>query len=232
MAEQLPIEFEFRANQTFAEYFPGGNEEIIGELKKAVAGIGEQLLFLWGNTGQGKSHLLHACCHEASLLGFSAFYLNCRQSAVLPPDVFNGLEGIDVVCIDNLDGLAGFADLELALFNFFNQHRSNGRRLILSASCAPKVIALALPDLKTRINWGLSLKIQPLADNDKIAALSHKAQQLGFEFTPKAVKFLLTRYDRSLSSLWLALNRLDAASLSAQRKLTIPFLKEVLKNEP
>ena len=115
------------------------------------------------------------------------------------------------------------------MFIFFNQHRDRQHRLILSASSAPNALAFTLPDLKTRMNWGLSLKIQALNDEDKIAALRQKAQQMGFEIAPQAARFLLTRYGRNLAALWLMLDKLDWASLAAKRKLTIPFLKQILE---
>jgi DnaA-homolog protein len=228
MAEQLPVKFEFMANQTFEDFYPGCNQEIIEQLKKTTTETGEQLIFLWGDKGHGKSHLLQACCHEAFKRDISAFYLDLSEPALTNPELFTGLEDFELVCFDNIDSLTGRADWELAFFNFFNQHRDRNHRLILSASCAPSAIAFSLPDLQTRINWGLSLKIQPLEDDDKIAALTHKAQQMGFEIAPQVARFLLTHYDRNLSSLWVILNKLDWASLAAQRRLTIPFLKHVL----
>jgi DnaA-homolog protein len=228
MAEQLPIKFEFRANQTFDDFYPGCNQEIIAQLRKTVAGTGEQLIFLWAETDHGKSHLLQACCQDAFTLGINAFYVDLADAVPYNPELFSGLEDYPIVCLDNIDKLAGQADWELALFNFFNQHRDQNHRLILSASCAPNNIAFTLPDLQTRMNWGLALKIQALDDNDKIAALTLKALQKGFEISPQTARFLLTHYDRNLSSLWLMLDHLDKASLAAQRKLTIPFLKQVL----
>lgn len=229
MAEQLPVRFEFLGNQTFDDYYPGNNREILAQLKKTVAGTGEQFIFLWGNTGHGKSHLLHACCHEASQQGFSSFYLDLSDPALTNPELFSGLEDVEIVCFDNIDALAGREHWELAFFNFFNQHRDRNHRLIISSSCAPNTLAFVLPDLKTRINWGLSLKIQALDDNDKIAALTHKAQRMGFDIALPTARFLLTHYDRSLSSLWPMLDKLDWASLAAKRKLTIPFLKQILE---
>ncbi|MEQ1483994.1 DnaA regulatory inactivator Hda [Methyloglobulus sp.] len=228
MAVQLPVTFEFRANQTFDDYYPGSNKEIIDQLRKTVAGTGEQYIFLWGEEGYGKSHLLQACCHEAFHQDITAFYLDLSDSASTDPELFTGLEGFEIVCLDNIDALAGREDWELAFFNLFNQHRDQGNRLILSATCTPNSLTFTLPDLRTRINWGLSLKIQPLDDNDKIAALNYKAQQMGFDIAPQAARFLLTHYDRSLTSLWLILDKLDWASLAAKRKLTIPFLKQIL----
>lgn len=231
MAQQLPLDFEFRANQTFNDFFPGTNQEIVTHLQRCIAGQGEQQIFLWGKSGQGKSHLLQACCHQAQNQNLSSFYFDLSNTELPDPSILSGLDEYDVVCFDNIERIAGNTDWELAFFNFFNQHRDRGHKLIVSASSAPNDIAIQLPDLKTRLNWGLSLKIQPLTDSDLIAALIFKANQMGFEIAPQAGRFLLTHYDRDLTSLWALLEKLDKASLAAKRKLTIPFLKQILDEE-
>jgi DnaA family protein len=228
MAQQLPLDFEFRANQTFNDFFIGTHQEIISHLKQCINGQGEQQIFLWGQSGLGKTHLLQACCHQAQLQNLSSFYFDLSKAQLADPSMLNGLDECDVVCFDNLEPIAGNTVWEQAFFNFFNCHREREHKLLLSASSLPHELAIQLPDLKTRLNWGLTLKIQPLNDSDCIAALIFKADQMGFEITPQIGRFLLTHYDRDLASLWALLDKLDKASLAAKRKLTIPFLKQIL----
>lgn len=227
-AEQLPLHFEFRANQTFHDFFPGSNLELINHLQHCVAGCGEPFIYLWGKTGQGKSHLLQACCHEAHSQQLSTFYFDLSHSATVDPNLLKGLEECDLVCFDNLEHIAGHPEWEMAFFNFFNRHQGQHHKLIVSAAVAPGALTVQLPDLKTRLNWGLSLKIQPLDENDRLSALRFKARQIGLELSPQAGRFLLTHVNRDLASLWNVLDKLDRASLSEQRKLTIPFLKHAL----
>ena len=231
IVKQVPLHFEFRANQTFDDFFPGSNLEIIAHLQKSIAGNGERQIFLWGQSGLGKSHLLQACCHQAQSRQLSSFYFALSCSELPDPELLKGLDRFDIVCFDNIEHIAGNPAWEQAFFNFFNLHRDQGHTLILSASCPPNEIAIQLPDFQTRLNWGLTLKIQPLCDNDRITALIFKANQMGFEISPQAGRFLLTHYDRDLSSLWVLLTKLDRASLAAKRKLTIPFLKQILDEE-
>jgi len=231
ITRQVPVHFEFRANQTFDDFFPGTNLEIINHLQTSIAGNGERQIFLWGQSGLGKSHLLQACCQQAQSLQLSSFYFALSSLELPDPELLTGLDKFDVVCFDNIEHIAGNQAWELGFFNFFNLHRDQGHTLILSAACPPNEIAIQLPDLKTRLNWGLTLKIQPLCDTDRITALIFKAGQMGFEISPQAGRFLLTHYDRDLSSLWALLTKLDRASLAAKRKLTIPFLKQILNEE-
>ena len=231
MAQQLPLHFEFRANQTFKDFFPGVHHEIVTHLQQCVAGLGEQQIFLWGKSGQGKSHLLQACCHKAQKQNLSSFYFDLSVAQLPDTSMLNGLDEYDVVCFDNIERIAGNGIWEQAFFNFFNQHRDRGHKLILSASSAANDIPIQLVDLKTRFNWGLSLKIQSLTDSDQIEALIFKANQMGFEIAPQAGRFLLTHYSMDLTSLWALLEKLDKASLAAKRKLTIPFLKQILDKD-
>jgi DnaA-homolog protein len=229
--KQLPLQFEFRADQTFDDFFPGANLEIINHLQKNSAGNGEQFIFLWGQSGLGKSHLLQACCHQAHSRQLSSFYFALSSLEMPDPALLAGLDKLDVVCFDNIEHIAGNPAWEQAFFNFFNRHRDQGHTLIVSAFCPPNEMAIQLPDLKTRLNWGLTLKIQPLGDSDRITALIFKADKMGFEISLQTGHFLLTHYNRDLSSLWVLLTKLDRASLAAKRKLTIPFLKQILNEE-
>ena len=228
MAKQLPLQFEFRANQTFEDFFSSSNLEVIDHLQKASVGLGERQVFLWGASGLGKSHLLQACCHKAQSLDLSSFYFSFSALELPDPELLIGLEVFNIVCFDNIENIAGNAAWENAFFNFFNQHRDQDHILIMSSNCAPKQIAIQLPDLKTRLNWGLTLKLQSLSDDDKIKALIFKADKMGFQISTQVGHFLLTHYERDLPALWVLLTKLDQASLAAKRKLTIPFLKQIL----
>lgn len=231
MAQQLPLQFEFRANQTFADFFSGINQEVIDHLQNCVAGNGEAFIFVWGKPGQGKSHLLQACCHQAQQLQLRSFYFDLTHTTLPDTSLLSGLDEYDVVCLDNIEAIAGHTDWELAFFNFFNQHRDQGHKLIVSASCSPASLAIDLPDLKTRLCWGLTLKLKTLSDDDKIGALIFKADQLGFEIAPQTGRFLLSHYHRNPESLWLLLEKLNLASLAEKRKLTVPFLKKILAKD-
>jgi DnaA family protein len=229
--QQLPLQFEFRANQTFADYFSGNNGEALTHLQNCIAGNGEQQIFIWGEKGLGKSHLLQACCHQAQSQGNSSFYFSLIKNNLPDPSLLIELDNFDVVCFDNMDVIAGNRDWEIAFFNFFNQHRDRENLLILSAERAPNDLGIELADLRTRLNWGLTLRLYPLADDSRVPALIFKADLMGFEIAPQVGRFLLAHYDKDLNSLWSLLAKLDEASLAAKRKLTIPFLKKILDEE-
>lgn len=228
MAEQIPIQFDIKVEQSFASFFTACHAEVIQHLTDTANGKGERQIYLWGLAGLGKTHLLQACCQQAYLLQRSSFYL-CLQKNQLPsPELLDGLEALDLVCIDNIELCAGNSDWELALFNFYNLSRENDHQLIISAHCPPNFLPFELADLKTRMSWGLTLKLQELSDTEQIAALTCKANNLGLEISPQVGTFLSKHYARDLPALWKLLPRLEQATLVAKRKLSVAFLKQIL----
>jgi DnaA family protein len=228
---QVPLQFEFQGNQTFDSFFAGNNAEIISQLKAMAGENGEQQIFIWGEPGSGKSHLLQACCHLAKTAGKDPFYLAFPEYNLPPTSLLDGLENLDLVCFDDLQHIAENVAWQHELFNFYNRQRQNNHQLLIAADCPPKYLPFTLADLKTRMGWGLNLKIQSLQDDQLIDALRHKAHFLGFDIPPPVGKFLLTHYVRDLPALWLLLEKIDRATLVAQRKLSIPFLKKILADE-
>jgi len=228
---QVPVQFEFQTNLAFASFFVGNNAEVVAQLQ-ALAGSGpDQQIFIWGDSGCGKSHLLQACCQQAKAQGKDPFYFKLIANNLPSPMLLEGLEDVDLVCFDDVQMLAGNTDWESAMFAFYNSHRQNNHKLLLAADCPPKYLPFELPDLKTRMSWGLTLKIQALRENQIVEALTFKAHSLGFDIQPKVGRFLLNHYVHDLPALWGLLEKIDRATLIAQRKLTIPFLKQILAEQ-
>ena len=173
--------------------------------------------------------MLNACCTHAQQHGLSSFYLNLQKTS--NPEILDGLENFDLVCIDNIDAIAGQLPWEEALFGFYNRHQQLQHKLLIASTQAINCLAIQLPDLKTRLNWGLNLKIQPLNEAELLSVLQISAQQLGFELADNVAKYLLSRYSHDFAKLSNLLREIDQATLSAQRKLTIPFLKQMLNEQ-
>ncbi len=229
MPIQLPLQFEFTSNQNFSTFYPGKNLETITHLKQIFANH-EQLIFIWGNAGSGKTHLLQAANQNAKNFAKRAFYFSLDLNELPDASILSGLENIDLVCFDNIDKIANNTDWEQAFFNFYNLHRENNNILILSASCPPKYLSIQLADLKTRMNWGLTLKLQSLSDQQLLEALIFKAKDSGFNIPVKVARFLINHYTSDLPSIWLLFAKIEQATLSEKRKLTIPFLKKIMAN--
>ena len=229
MPEQFPVQFEFQSNQNFSTFYPGNNEEIVNHLQQIFIN-NEQQIFLWGDKGTGKTHLLQSLSQEANSRHKTLFYYSLEDD--LPdPAMLEGLENFDLVCVDNIEQIAGNNEWEQAFFNFYNLHRDANNKLVVTANCPPKYLAIQLPDLKTRMSWGLTLKLKALSDEQQLNALIYKANDLGFEIPVKVGRFLITHYARDLPSIWTLLDKIEQATLAAKRKLTIPFLKQIMTEQ-
>ncbi|MCK4843292.1 MAG: DnaA regulatory inactivator Hda [Methylococcales bacterium] len=228
MPKQFPLQFEFQANQSFNTFYSGNNEEAINHLQH-IFSSNELLIFLWGEAGTGKTHLLQATTQLNHPNKISFYY--CFTANDLPdPEMLDSLETYDLVCLDNIDQIAENTAWEQAFFNFFNMHRDNNKQLVLSAPCPPKFLSFQLPDLKTRMSWGLTQKLNTLTDDQLLNALIYKANDLGFKIPIHVGNFLMTHYAQDLPSIWQLLDKIDQATLAAQRKLTIPFLKQIMSD--
>lgn len=229
MSRQLALAIQLNDEATLADFCWGDNALLHQQLHQALNGQGEKMIYLWGTTGSGKSHLLQACCQAASANQQSAIYLPLQTLKEWGPDVLEGMDEQSWICIDDLDAIATHAIWEEALFHLYNRVRDNGQTtLIISGKLPPANMPVRLPDLQSRLSWGLVIQLNELSDEDKINTLKLHASKRGFELPTSVGQFLINRCARNMHDLNTLLNRLDEASLRAQRKITVPFVKDVL----
>jgi DnaA family protein len=226
--KQLTLGFGWGEGISFANYASAGNAAAVHALELAVASEGEQCVYCWGGVGTGKSHLLQAACQATAEAGHTVAYLPLAELLEMIPGIFDGLEQLAVVCIDDVQMLAGHGKWETALFHLYNRMRDAGSTLLVTGSVSPAALALELPDLRSRLSWGPVFQLQALDDDGKIEALRQRAASRGFDLPDGVARFLIRRIPRDMASLFALLDRLDEASLSQHRRLTIPFVRKML----
>lgn len=224
MSQQLPLGISIRPSVDFSSFIVGRNGEALSHLRTQH----DPFLYLWGEPGCGKSHLLQAACAQAHSLGKQPAYLPLKSEHEMDPAMLDGLEGFALVCLDDLDHIAGDKTWERAIFNLFNLLRDSGAQLLVSADRPPSALAMDLPDLASRLTWGPCYHLFPLDDNDRVELLIASAERRGMQMSPETANFLLQRTPRDIHFLTLLMDRLDSASLAAQRRLTIPFVRKTL----
>jgi len=227
---QLTLKVQLPDDETFESYKSEANLAIVSQLKSYI----EQNLetphgfYLFGLTSAGKSHLLHASGSYAAQMGKSSVCLSCAELKQLPVEVLDGLEHIDLICLDDIHLIAGDKQWEQAIFDLYNRVLEHNKYLLISGNESAQQLGISLPDLVSRLSWGLTEQVKPLDDEEKITALQYRATQRGLTLSDEVVKFLLNRLSRDMGSLTKSLDVLDKASIQEQRKITIPFIKEVL----
>ncbi len=220
--KQLALGIRLRAEALFASFWPGENAEVVAALQAAAAAP----LWLWGAQGTGKTHLLQAVCAAA---GETAAYFPLNRSLALPPEALAGYERTPLLCVDDVDAVAGDPAWERALFRLFNEAADLGSRLIFAAAAAPRQSPWLLEDWRSRAAACIVYQLRELDDGGRIAALQLRAAQRGLQLPDETAEYLLKRMPRDLHSLFEVLDRLDEASLVAQRRLTIPFIRDALE---
>ena len=211
---QLILELLPEAPPRLDNFVAGSNAEALTGLAAWLAPENrETSLFLWGEAGAGKTHLLRAS--EGNY---------CDGS--YDPDLAGISASLDFHAVDNVEALSGTG--QIALFNLFNRLRASGGRLLTAASLPPRQLALR-EDLRTRLGSGLIYQLQALTDDEKIEALATQATTRGLRLPPDALEYLLARAPRDMRSLMSLLTALDRYSLEHKRAITLPLLREVLQ---
>lgn len=228
MNRQLALAIKLNDEATLADFNWGDNKLLQKKLQSMLSLKEDRLLYLWGPKGCGKSHLLQACCQAVSSTQ-SAIYLPLNLLKEWGTQTIEGLEDQTLVCIDDIDAIAKDAAWEEALFHLYNKIKDMDQSLlIISGNTPPPTLPIHLADLRSRLSWGLVIQLMELGDEAKIATLKLHALKRGFDLPETVGQFLLNRCSRNMHDLHQLLNRLDDASLAAQRKITIPFVKNTL----
>ena len=230
-AKQLPLAIRLRDTSVFASYFPGRNRSVVDALaalsaRRAGANDGPTCVWVHGAPAVGKTHLLQAMCTRVQ----SAAYLPLREVARLGSEILSGYGQYSLVCLDDAEAVAGDAGWERALFRLHQELDEQGGRLVLSGTAPPAALPFKLADLASRLNGGVVLTLQPLDEQEQLEALQLRAQMRGCELPEETAQFLLRRLPRNMTALCAFLDELDEASLVAQRRLTVPFVKSVMKS--
>jgi len=228
---QLPLGFEPGELFTFDSFVAGNNIVAAGLAQQTALGKGENQLYFWGESGLGKSHLLQASCNLAARNQQTVCYLTQREITNQSVDMFDGLEQLELVCLDEIDKWLITASWETALFDLINRVRENNNRLIMASTSPPEEAFVKLPDLRSRLSWGPVFHLQGLTDKEKYQALRFRARQSGLELPENVADYLMQRYPRDIFALFERLAVLDKASMAMQRRLTIPLVKSVFAEE-
>ena len=226
---QLPLALRYPRDERL-ETFIGAPDGALAQLRAIAVGASRDWVYLEGAGGTGKTHQALAMCSTAQQAGRLPTYLPLAAVVGRVREALEGLELRDLVALDGLDAVAGHRDDEVALFDFHNRARVSGVTVLYTAQQSPAALGLVLPDLRSRLGQCVRVVLQALDEEGRAAVLRERALQRGLAIDEAAIEWLLSHSGRELGGLILLLDWLDRESLAAQRRITVPFLRQVMED--
>lgn len=216
---QLVLDILRERPARFEDFVVGANGALLAALHEAAVAGGEPV-YVWGEAGSGKSHLLQS----AVALALERERPACAMGG---PALADGAGTADaLIAIDDVDQLD--ARSQVALFNAYNRRAASGQTILAAGRCAPRELPLR-DDLRSRIAQGLIFQLQPLAEPERRRILQTLAERRSLRLDDEVLSFLLRHGRRDLPSLIRVLDALDAASLQQQRPITLPLLRSLVQ---
>lgn len=224
MGVQLPLDITLRDEATLDRFVVGQNTELINLINQ-LGKDQEQMILITGMSGSGKTHLLQAISRHSK----DAIYLPLAMITTISPNIFENLAQRPLVCLDDIQAISGNPEMELALFTLINELKENGQSFIFTTASKFDQAGFKLKDLISRLSACTHYYLEMPDDVHKADFLQEEAYRRGVQINSEAINWILTHTPRDMGSLIGLMRRLDEESLSSQRKITIPFIKQVLE---
>jgi chromosomal replication initiator protein len=198
-------------------------------------------LFIYGGSGLGKTHLLHAIGHYARELGHARIvrYVSTEE---FTNDYINSLRDnrghdfqrrhreVDILLIDDIQFLEKKERTQEEFFHTFNTLHNANKQIVITSDRSPKALATLEDRLRTRFEWGLLADIQPPDLETRIAILQKKSAQDGLNFPSEVLEFIASRVSNSIRELEGALIRVTAYANLSRSAVTLPIAEDVLRD--
>lgn len=240
--QQLALDLKLEKNYDLNNFFAGENSFLIEALKQSLNKTNSfEYFYIWGDKESGKTHILKSleklvnnkfCYLDIEELNLDFATKTKTETKFKSKNKFlSAYLDYDFLCLDNLNKYK-FAnpEWELALFNLFNEYKSKGKKLVISANCAVADLPIKLADLRSRLSWGIAHKLINLSDEEKAKVLEIYAKNnFGIDLKSGIIEYILLRAPRSMEALFEILNKLAKAGIAEQKNISKPFIKQIMK---
>jgi len=224
---QMTLGVQLKERATFASFLTARNTELVAHLHHLAAVTPPGATWIAGPHTAGKSHLLQAVCAETPAEK-RAGYLPLETLLPFGPSALDGAENLEIACYDDVQVIAGLDDWERRLFSLWQSALERNATLLFTARESPAQIAFGLADLKSRLTSSAVFAVRELNDEEQVEALNLRAGLRGFELPVETARYLQHRFPRDMRTLCEVLDTLDDAAFAAQRRITVPFIREVI----
>jgi DnaA family protein len=212
-SRQLTLDLIRPLTPSLDNFVVGRNAEALAALRAIADARGEAFVYLWGEPGSGRSHLLTALAARRPAA-------HAAEGAAVP--AFGEATGLYL--IDDVDRRD--APDQQRLFVLMNEVRAHPGATFVATGAAPPSQLELRADLSTRLAWGLVYHVHALTDEEKGQALEAHARSRGLSLSADVIAYLLSHMPRDMRTLVAILEALDAYALAAKRAITVPLVRE------
>jgi DnaA family protein len=231
-SSQLTLGVTLNTQQQLSNFCFSGAPALAQTVDQVLLNEQADSLYVFGAQGVGKSHFLQGCVLKAQEMGFEAVYISCKELVKIPAhkatECLLGLENNGLICVDDIDSLVANSHWAQAWFHLYNRLMQQGNHLVVSATDNPRTIDCHLNDLRSRLQLANVFQLSALGESASGQLLQAKAKQKGLQLTDEQVAYIFSRSPRGLANVLAVLDLLDAASWHEKRRITIPFIKQVM----
>ena len=228
MQRQLIFDLHHRYQARLSDFLGVQAEYLRVQIRRVVGGE-EQFAYLYGSMASGKTHLLESACYEALSCGKRAMYIDLQHQHQYTPDMLAGLEGMELVCLDNIDAIAGYRDWEEGLFHLFNRLHARAIPLLVTAASVPLQLSLCLPDLQTRLSMGVLCQVQALTDDERAQIILQRAARMGLSLPTTCLQYIMHHYERNMHPILRLLDHIATLAFEQKKTITLPLVKAAMK---
>ncbi len=226
----------------FELFVVGSNNQVAYNISQAVCekqGTLYNPFFIYGFSGLGKTHLLHAIGNQALHSGKRVIYVTSEE---FMNDFTNSLRKrttdrfrqkyreCDFLLIDDVQFLSGKTETQEEFFNTFNALHSKNSQIVLTADKPPKKIAGLTERLISRFEWGMMADIQPPELETKISIIQTKCKQNNIQLDQEIIHYIATNMGENIREIESAITTLNGYASIMNREITLDFAKDVMKD--
>jgi DnaA family protein len=227
---QIALPLTFDKEFSFNNFLSEQSDFFTSSLQASINQVGESLIGVWGGQDSGKTHLINATASYARLQGSRFEFYDGYQLMECDPSQFDDFANCRILLIDNLDAICGNRQWEQKFYHLINACKRGEMTLLFTVSVNPPFLDCSLADFQSRLSWGLLIQLPLVVDTDIGQVLKFRAELLGIDLSKEVVTYLLTHYSRHLSAQMEILRLVDKMSLSAKKRVTVPFIKQTLSD--
>jgi len=193
-------------------------------------------LYLFGGKNLGKTHLLISIGNQSVSMGKKALYVHGADFVKKTDENSNGsssqfisiLSNVDLFLLDAVDHIEGEIASQEKLYLIFNSLTSKGKKIAFAGNLSPKNLKSTESYLTSRFQWGMSAELKPIDDETTSKIIAKLAKDVRLVLPNKVIEYLLTRMPRDFISIKHTITKINHASYTQQKKVTIPFIKATL----